>query len=79
MLLALPHGSGQSGVRALAGCQIVDFSATSPGHGQRYAKWYGHAHELPAMLPIPYGIPELNRAAIAQARLVADPGRYPPR
>jgi N-acetyl-gamma-glutamyl-phosphate reductase len=80
VLLALPHGAAaRTAVRALeAGAKVVDFSADFRlDTAERYAKWSGHAHEFPAMLPIPYGIPELNRAAIAQARLVANPGCYP--
>ena len=80
VLLALPHGAAaRTAVRALeAGAKVVDFSADFRlDTAERYAKWYGHPHEFPAMLPIPYGIPELNRAAIAQARLVANPGCYP--
>lgn len=79
-LLALPHGAAaRTAVRALdAGAKVVDFSADfrldTP---ERYAKWYHHTHEFPAMLPISYGIPELNRDAIATARLVANPGCYP--
>ncbi|MBM4411986.1 MAG: N-acetyl-gamma-glutamyl-phosphate reductase [Chloroflexi bacterium] len=80
VLLALPHGAAaRVAVKALdAGAKVVDFSAdfrlNTP---ETYAKWYGHAHEFPEMLPIPYGLPEINRANIAGAKLVAAPGCYP--
>ncbi len=80
VLLALPHGAAAKvAVRALAvGAKVVDFSADfrldTP---ERYATWYGHAHGFPDMLPVPYGMPERNRAAIRAARLVAAPGCYP--
>jgi N-acetyl-gamma-glutamyl-phosphate reductase len=79
-LLALPHGAAaRVAVKALAaGAKVVDFSAdfrlNTP---ETYAKWYGHAHAFPEMLPIPYGLPEINRANIAGAKLVAAPGCYP--
>lgn len=80
VLLALPHGAAaRVAVKALAaGAKVVDFSAdfrlNTP---ETYAKWYGHAHEFPEMLPIPYGLPEVNRANIVGAKLVAAPGCYP--
>ncbi|MFZ9858351.1 MAG: N-acetyl-gamma-glutamyl-phosphate reductase [Roseiflexaceae bacterium] len=80
VLLALPHGAAaRVAVKALAaGAKVVDFSAdfrlNTP---ETYAQWYGHAHEFPEMLPIPYGLPEINRANIAGAKLVAAPGCYP--
>lgn len=80
VLLALPHGAAaQVATKALqAGCKVVDFSADfrldTP---ETYARWYGHAHPFPDMLPVPYGLPEINRAAIHGARLVAAPGCYP--
>jgi N-acetyl-gamma-glutamyl-phosphate reductase len=40
-------------------------------------RWYGHEHPAPELLPAPYGIPELNRAALADAALIANPGCYP--
>ena len=80
VLLALPHGAAATtAVKALAaGVKVVDFSADfrldTP---ERYATWYGHAHGYPDLLPVPYGMPERNRAAIRDARLVAAPGCYP--
>jgi len=70
---ALPHGASAEWVaRAIAaGCRVVDLSSDlRPGFG-------GHAH-APAGVPAdaPYGLTELNRAQIANARVVANPGCY---
>ncbi|HXE73536.1 MAG TPA: N-acetyl-gamma-glutamyl-phosphate reductase, partial [Candidatus Nitrosotenuis sp.] len=41
-------------------------------------EWYGHPHPAPDLLEQAiYGLPELNRQALSQARLVANPGCYP--
>lgn len=43
-----------------------------------YAKWYGREHSAVSLQPkAVYGLPEVNRAAIAKAHLVACPGCYP--
>ena len=43
-----------------------------------YEAWYGHPHAQPALLAeAVYGLPELHRAEIAGAALVANPGCYP--
>lgn len=43
-----------------------------------WQQWYGMPHQAPELLSeAVYGLPELNRAAIAGARLVANPGCYP--
>src|SRR5918994_1158683 len=42
-----------------------------------YERWYGHAHEAPALLgEFVYGIPELNRGAIRGSKTVAAAGCY---
>jgi N-acetyl-gamma-glutamyl-phosphate reductase len=80
VFLGLPHGvSAQVARRALdAGVRVIDLSAdfrlNTP---EAYARWYGHEHPAPDLLPTPYGLPELNREAIRNARLVANPGCYP--
>ncbi len=77
---ALPHGTTQEVIAALpAHLKIVDLSAdfrlTSLDD---YAKWYGHEHRAPDLQQeAVYGLTEINRAAIAKARLVANPGCYP--
>ena len=76
----LPHGLTTSVVpRYLAaGCKVIDLSADyrldSPAV---YEKWYGEKHGDPERLPGVYGLPELFRAQIPQAKLIANPGCYP--
>lgn len=78
---ALPHGRSQHLVPDLAGRAgavvdlAADFRLKDPG---AYEAWYGEAHTAPALLAdAVYGLPELERAALAGARLVAAPGCYP--
>ena len=43
-----------------------------------FERWYKLSHSCPDLLAeAVYGLPELNRAAIAKARIVANPGCYP--
>ena len=43
-----------------------------------WEQWYGLKHACPELVAeAVYGLPERNRAAIARARLVANPGCYP--
>ncbi|HEU5013786.1 MAG TPA: N-acetyl-gamma-glutamyl-phosphate reductase [Roseiflexaceae bacterium] len=80
VFLGLPHGTAAKVARRAldAGVRVVDFSADfrldTP---EAYARWYNHEHPAPDMLPAPYGLPELNRAAVRDASLVANPGCYP--
>ncbi len=77
---ALPHGTTQEVIAALpAHLKIVDLSADFRLTGlDDYAKWYGHEHRAPDLQQeAVYGLTEINRAAIAKARLVANPGCYP--
>ncbi len=72
---ALPHGASVEWVgRVLeAGAKVVDLSSDlRPGRG-------GSTHPVPASVPdhVPYGLPELFRDGIADARAVANPGCYP--
>jgi N-acetyl-gamma-glutamyl-phosphate reductase len=53
----------------------ADFRLRDPAEWQR---WYGMPHACPDLLKeAVYGLPEVNRSAIAGARLVANPGCYP--
>lgn len=61
------------------GKRIIDLSANfrlrDPALWER---WYGRAHDYPELLEeAVYGLPELNRQQIREARLVANPGCYP--
>lgn len=43
-----------------------------------YATWYGKGYSAPALhAESVYGLPELNRAAIAKAKIIGNPGCYP--
>jgi len=80
VLLGLPHGVAARTVVAARqhGVKVVDLSADlrlrTP---EAYAAWYGGAHPAPELLPAPYGLPELNRAALGDAPVIANPGCYP--
>jgi N-acetyl-gamma-glutamyl-phosphate reductase len=76
----LPHGTTQDVIAALPShLRIVDLSADFRlANIETYAKWYGHAHRAPQLQPeAVYGITELVRPALGNARLVANPGCYP--
>ena len=81
VFLALPHGESQQLVPSLVGRVgavvdlAADFRLEDPS---AYPRWYGAAHESPALLSeFVYGLPELFRADLRGARMVAVPGCYP--
>ncbi len=81
VFLALPHTKSLEPVAACmnAGKKVIDLSAdyrlTDP---TLYERWYNQPHTHPHLLTkAVYGLPELHRAKIAQASLVASPGCYP--
>lgn len=59
--------------------RIVDLSADFRIQDiPAWEKWYGMAHACPEIVSeAVYGLPEMNREAIAQAAIVANPGCYP--
>lgn len=77
---ALPHKEAMRVVPALLkdGCRVIDLSADFRFKSQKtYEQWY-QEHSAPALLNrAVYGLPELYRAAVKKARLVANPGCYP--
>jgi N-acetyl-gamma-glutamyl-phosphate reductase len=77
----LPHVAAQTPVAAAraAGARVIDLSADYRiRDAASYEKWYGHPHNYPELLSeAVYGLPELHRAEIARASLVANPGCYP--
>ncbi|HEY7064674.1 MAG TPA: N-acetyl-gamma-glutamyl-phosphate reductase [Chloroflexota bacterium] len=77
---ALPHHASAEAIPPLLerGQRVIDISADYRLHDVgSYERWYG-AHPSPSLLEeTPYGLPELHAAAIAAARLVANPGCYP--
>lgn len=62
-----------------AGIRVIDLAADFRiKHIPTWEQWYGATHTCPALVEdAVYGLPELNRDAIRQARLVANPGCYP--
>jgi len=78
---ALPHGESQKIAPAILdrGLKLVDLGADFRlGDAAAYQRWYGEPHGRPDLLDrFVYGIPELNRSAIADATAVAAAGCYP--
>ena len=80
IFLALPHkASAEVAKRGVeAGIKVVDLSADlrldTP---EAYERSYDTPHPHPELLPTPYGLPEINRARIRHADIVATPGCYP--
>jgi N-acetyl-gamma-glutamyl-phosphate reductase len=79
--LALPHGAAAPFAQALleAGVRVIDLSADFRIKDPAvYREFYGQEHPAPALLrESVYGIPELYRAELATAQLVASAGCYP--
>ncbi|MDY6912830.1 MAG: N-acetyl-gamma-glutamyl-phosphate reductase, partial [Chloroflexota bacterium] len=78
---ALPHGaSAQSVVEALEqDIKVIDISADFRlKDATEYEHWYNVTHPAPELLgEAVYGLPELYRSAVSEARLIANPGCYP--
>lgn len=81
VFLGLPHGASQDLVPSLLGRVglvvdlAADFRLKDPS---LYPRWYGGAHGAPELLErFVYGLPELFRASLDGAELVAAPGCYP--
>jgi N-acetyl-gamma-glutamyl-phosphate reductase len=79
--LALPHGASMEigSHLAKAGVAVVDLSADFRlKDATLYPEWFGHEHTSPETLgEWTYGLPELHRDEIKQARTIANPGCYP--
>ena len=80
VFLALPHGVSMefAPIFLKAGRKVIDLSADFRIHAAAtYEAWYGR-HKAPETLgEAVYGLPEVHRANIQNARLVANPGCYP--
>jgi N-acetyl-gamma-glutamyl-phosphate reductase len=78
---AMPHKESAREVVPLfeRGVKVVDISADFRlKDASEYQRWYGFIHPTPKLLAkAVYGLPELHRAEIAPANLVANPGCYP--
>jgi N-acetyl-gamma-glutamyl-phosphate reductase len=79
---ALPHGTTQLVIKDIftkrPDIKVVDLSADFRlFKGEDYAKWYGHAHQaLDLQAKAVYGLCEVYREEIKNAKLVANPGCY---
>jgi N-acetyl-gamma-glutamyl-phosphate reductase len=78
---ALPHKASAEAIIPLVGkgIKVIDLSADFRlKQAEQYQQWYDHAHPAPGLLEkAVYGIPELHRADVTKAQLVANPGCYP--
>ena len=81
VFLSLPHTQSLQPVADLIAQKklVIDLSADYRLKDPKvYETWYQTTHPFPNLLPdAVYGLPELNRSAIAKSQLVAAPGCYP--
>lgn len=81
VFFATPNGTAMKSVPTLleAGVKVVDLAADFRlRQATDWEQWYAMPHACPTLLEeAVYGLPEVNREAIRQARLVANPGCYP--
>lgn len=81
VFLATPNGTAMRLAPSLvdAGARVVDLSADFRLRDAKlWQQWYRLEHASPHLLEeAVYGLPEINREAIRDARLVANPGCYP--
>ena len=81
VFFATPNGIAMQQVRGLleAGVRIIDLAADFRIQDiALWEHWYGMSHACPDLVAkAVYGLPEVNRDAIRQAQLVANPGCYP--
>ena len=81
VFFATPNGIAMSMVPELldTGTRVVDLAADFRlKNAEVWKQWYGMDHSCPELLATAvYGLPEINRENIREARLVANPGCYP--
>ncbi|MEQ9465537.1 MAG: N-acetyl-gamma-glutamyl-phosphate reductase [Haliea sp.] len=81
VFFATPHNVAMQLVPELvaAGTRVIDLSADYRiRDANLWSQWYGEPHASPDLLPeAVYGLPEVNRDRIREARLIACPGCYP--
>ncbi len=81
VFFATPNGIAMQQTRELldAGVRVIDLAADFRIKDIAvWEKWYGMAHACPDLVAdAVYGLPEVNRESIRNARLVANPGCYP--
>ncbi len=81
VFFATPNGVAMQQTRELldAGVKVIDLAADFRIQDvAEWSKWYGMEHACPDLVAeAVYGLPEVNRARIPGARLIANPGCYP--
>jgi N-acetyl-gamma-glutamyl-phosphate reductase len=81
VFFATPNGIAMQQVRSLldAGVRVIDLAADFRIKDITvWEKWYGMTHACPDLVAeAVYGLPEINRDRIKNARLIANPGCYP--
>lgn len=81
VFFATPNGVAMEQARALvdAGVRVIDIAADFRIRDVAlWEQWYGRKHACPELVAeAVYGLPEVNRERIREARLVANPGCYP--
>lgn len=77
---ALPHGASKDVIPSLLdkGLKVIDLSGDYRyDDPEVYEKWYGEKHSSPELLKESvYGLCELHRGKIKNARLIGNPGCY---
>ncbi len=78
---ATPQGylAGVLTEEILQNCKVIDLSADFRIKNVAvYEKWYGMKHKSPQFIEeAVYGLPEVNRVQVKEARLIANPGCFP--
>lgn len=81
VFFATPNGIAMTMARELigAGVKVIDLAADFRIKDiKEWSKWYGMEHACPELVEkAVYGLPEVNRAEIKKAQLIANPGCYP--
>jgi N-acetyl-gamma-glutamyl-phosphate reductase len=81
VFFATPNGVAMEQARRLvdAGVRIIDIAADFRIRDVAvWERWYGTKHACPDLVgEAVYGLPEVNRGRIREARIVANPGCYP--
>ena len=81
VFFATPNGIAMQQTRELLAknVRVIDLAADFRIKDvATWEKWYGMTHACPDLIAeAVYGLPEINRAQIRDARLVANPGCYP--
>ncbi|WP_319380211.1 N-acetyl-gamma-glutamyl-phosphate reductase [Thiomicrorhabdus sp.] len=81
VFFATPHGVAMNMTPELieAGVKVIDLAADFRIEDMGvWESWYGMPHACPEIMDeVVYGLPELNREKIRQARVIANPGCYP--